>query len=1023
MAAITRIRLALDGTTNAAIDVLTSDTPFIWRGADVQFELGIFGSDQTLASIVNLDSISIQVRSADRRGSLLMAATLARSHFNLTLTQPAWDAGTDAHAVLAFTNGQTAIDLDGAVEGTYWLVVSAITTDSPAKVIILGTSVLTVGENGSYTGDNAPQPAQLYLTAAQSDARYQMAWVISDLVTEIDAATSTANAAAAAAVAAAAASIPLTQKGANNGVATLGSDGIVPFAELPPVATPSTNGLMSASQAALLAGLSQSSAASSIGFDGAVRCLMVADGMLYCGGDFTKYGGTASQYIARLNFSGSIDAGWTSGPKGGYTGSGTGCDSPVYFIRQAADGDILIANGSASMNWYLNRLGSGRASWILKITKDGLWDQVNLYVSFGVTKSLDFIYTRGLGDPILDFCVDDTGLITVIGRTNLDVVDPTQYTVLGTVLQVWNYGKVIATKSATKLNALAVLGGNQVFLSGDHDTTFDGSANPEGIKLIDSQTDIITGQGAGHVVLDYNAIAGTGAEVNCFRMVTGHSYGSDYVIAANLPNSTNKWNGGSSGIFGGLYKIKSDGSAATDFDVSLTLDGTDAAPYAIPFAIDSLGRIYIGGPITAINGTTVTPWMIYRITAAGALDQVFDQFAGGHVLAMVLRGDSVLCAGGSFTSYQGKPAGRIAFIDATTGGPADAASGLVLADDEGLVKTSLTQPDPTAFQKYIWIKPGSPPVMSVVDTVAMAWVSICSICALPQQLPGVTYSPVSGTAIGGGINVTLACPGHAGAVIHYTLDGSHPTAASTIYSGPIALGAATTIKAIAVQSGWIDSTETISQYDSSSLTQLDPPTIAPTSGTAVPVTCTLTHGVSGVSIYYTLDGTPPSTSSTLYTGGISIASATTIMAIAVKTGYATSNASSATFTAVNACPSVTGWFTALFGTGMRIVVYSQYVAGMVVRYTWDGTDPTPSTAQLVAYSADGGGMSAELVASAAQAGYQTGSASGFFVGGYTGPYFKIVLRCMDTAPGRSPSTIYRRTGYFRADNGIELTPA
>ena len=41
----------------------------------------------------------------------------------------------------------------------------------------------------------------------------------------------------------------------------------------------------------------------------------------------------------------------------------------------------------------------------------------------------------------------------------------------------------------------------------------------------------------------------------------------------------------------------------------------------------------------------------------------------------------------------------------------------------------------------------------------------------------------------------------AGATIHYTLDGSTPTAASTVYSGPVTLSETTTVKAVAVKDG------------------------------------------------------------------------------------------------------------------------------------------------------------------------------------------------------------------------------
>lgn len=66
-----------------------------------------------------------------------------------------------------------------------------------------------------------------------------------------------------------------------------------------------------------------------------------------------------------------------------------------------------------------------------------------------------------------------------------------------------------------------------------------------------------------------------------------------------------------------------------------------------------------------------------------------------------------------------------------------------------------------------------------------------------------TFSPAS-WASGSTLSVTLSCATN-GAAIHYTIDGSTPTASSPTYSSAISLSATTTIKAIAVKSGMADS--------------------------------------------------------------------------------------------------------------------------------------------------------------------------------------------------------------------------
>jgi hypothetical protein len=59
---------------------------------------------------------------------------------------------------------------------------------------------------------------------------------------------------------------------------------------------------------------------------------------------------------------------------------------------------------------------------------------------------------------------------------------------------------------------------------------------------------------------------------------------------------------------------------------------------------------------------------------------------------------------------------------------------------------------------------------------------------------------------------------------------------------------------------------------------------------------TINSGTAGAKIYYTLDGTAPTTSSAVYSGPLSISSTTTLKAIAVYQGIANSDVSTATYT-------------------------------------------------------------------------------------------------------------------------------
>jgi hypothetical protein len=59
---------------------------------------------------------------------------------------------------------------------------------------------------------------------------------------------------------------------------------------------------------------------------------------------------------------------------------------------------------------------------------------------------------------------------------------------------------------------------------------------------------------------------------------------------------------------------------------------------------------------------------------------------------------------------------------------------------------------------------------------------------------------------------------------------------------------------------------------------------------------TISDATAGATIYYTTNGTTPTTSSTQYTGAITVSSTETIEAIATASGYSTSSVATATYT-------------------------------------------------------------------------------------------------------------------------------
>ena len=179
-----------------------------------------------------------------------------------------------------------------------------------------------------------------------------------------------------------------------------------------------------------------------------------------------------------------------------------------------------------------------------------------------------------------------------------------------------------------------------------------------------------------------------------------------------------------------------------------------------------------------------------------------------------------------------------------------------------------------------------------------------------------------------------------GAVVYYTTNGSTPTTASTVYTGPITIGSTTTLEAVAVYPGGSPSTLISATYTISA-----PMTPSFSTGTGTyyaPPTVKISEATSGAVIYYTTNGTTPTTASTVYTGPITIGSTTTLEAVAVYPGGSPSALISATYT-------ISAPLTPSFSTGTGTyyapptVKISEATSGAVIYYTTNGTTPTTAS--------------------------------------------------------------------------------
>jgi N-acetylneuraminic acid mutarotase len=159
--------------------------------------------------------------------------------------------------------------------------------------------------------------------------------------------------------------------------------------------------------------------------------------------------------------------------------------------------------------------------------------------------------------------------------------------------------------------------------------------------------------------------------------------------------------------------------------------------------------------------------------------------------------------------------------------------------------------------------------------------------------PGGTYSSAQAVAISDttpGVN------------IFYTTDGTMPTESSPeLPGGSFMVSMSETVNAVAVAYGYginsAGASPVVTATYTLNLPQAAAPTFSLPAGTySSAQTVTLTDATNGATIYYTTNGTTPTTSSTVYAGPITVSSSETIEAIAMASGDNPSAVTTVTYT-------------------------------------------------------------------------------------------------------------------------------
>ena len=204
----------------------------------------------------------------------------------------------------------------------------------------------------------------------------------------------------------------------------------------------------------------------------------------------------------------------------------------------------------------------------------------------------------------------------------------------------------------------------------------------------------------------------------------------------------------------------------------------------------------------------------------------------------------------------------------------------------------LNMADLSPIWKYQWDGVASTLIrVQATNATAEDYFNLKYIAFLPSEEAAEAFDMVSVPAfsvVGGFYNekqtLEFTCATE-GAKIYYTTDGSEPSATNgTLYTGAIELTSNMTVKAIAVKDGMLSSAVSAATYEIS-LKAKTPEVDLPAGKYDTEKTVTISCATPGAKIYYTTDGSNPSTTNgKLYEGPITLKESCILRVIAIAEG-------------------------------------------------------------------------------------------------------------------------------------------
>lgn len=485
------------------------------------------------------------------------------------------------------------------------------------------------------------------------------------------------------------------------------------------------------------------------GFNGSVQALALdTAGKLLVGGSFTTFNAVTQNRLARLDFTGALDATLVVG---------TGVNNTVNAILPVSGGAFLLGGQFTTYN------ATARAGVAL----------------VGSTGTLDPTFNPGITGStgiVNALALDSAGGLVVVGdflnlggapRNRLGRVDPAtgvldatlnpaaaEFPASAIALAAQPGGKYLVASNATRVGGVAIPVGlfrlnadltlDTSYNSGGAGIALSGTNGPGSILRLAVTPDGKTYLGAATMTA-YNGVArsnfarinadGTldstfsvGAGFNGFINSIALLPGGQLLVAGSFTTNNGV-------IVNGLVRLNADGSR----DTSLAPLAVSLSPSVVAAAPG--GKIYVGGTFTSVSAPTATARnRIARLNADGTLDTTFDPGAGASanntVTAITVLDDGRVLIGGIFSTVDN--IARLGLARLATTGAVDRTFGTFLGNSNAGTNAITVLPDGRLLQRGSFLSLSLAPVVPGVTTATISSFGLARLSA--NGLPETTIS-------------------------------------------------------------------------------------------------------------------------------------------------------------------------------------------------------------------------------------------------------------------------------------------